>query len=86
MNKDDKQVKKVVEAPKPYTLSGTTKNFKNNSKTGTGGGPKAKVKLVKVVASNHIQKKPSILQLASALKKKSVTGTSAEEKLRKMLN
>lgn len=83
MNKDDKQVKKVVEAPKP---SGTTKNSKNKSKTGAGGGPKAKVKLVNVVASNHIQKKPSILQLAGALKKKSVTGTSAEEKLRKMLN
>lgn len=86
INKDDKQLQKVVEPRKMDTAHKAPKAGKNKSKLTLGGEQKPKVKMVNVMAPSHILKKPSILQLANALKKKNAESTTTAEKLKKMLN
>lgn len=86
INKDDKQLQKVTETRKTNTAGHASKTGKNKSKLTLGGGQKPKVKMVNVMAPSHILKKPSILQLASALKKKNAEPTTTVDQLKKMLN
>lgn len=89
INKNDKQLQKVVETRKTGTAliaPASKKAGKNKSKLTTSGGQKPKVKMANVMAPSHISKKPSILQLANALKKKNAEPTTTAEQLKKMLN
>lgn len=87
MNKDDKQVQKVVQKQKANIVAVAPKKAgKNKSNTTLGGAQKPKVKMTNLMAPSHILKKPSILQLANALKKKNAEPTTTADKLKKMLN
>lgn len=87
VNKEDKQLQKVAETRKPNTAGNAPKPGKNKSKPTLGGGSqKPKLKMVNVMAPSHILKKPSILQLASALRKKNSEPTTTVDQLKKMLN
>lgn len=86
INKDDKQLQKVAGTRPTNTAGNAPKIGKNKSKLTLGGGQKPKVKMVNVMAPSHILKKPSILQLASALKKKNAEPTTTVDQLKRMLN
>lgn len=87
MNKDDKQVQKVVQKKNANIVAvAPKKSGKNKSKGILGGAQKPKVKMTNLMAPSHILKKPSILQLANALKKKNAEPTTTADKLKKMLN
>lgn len=81
INKEDKQLQKVTEA-KTAVFKSFAKMAKDKSKLSLGGRKKAKSKM----SPSHVLKKPSILQLANALKKKNSEPTTAADKLKKMLN
>lgn len=87
ISKDDKQLQKVETCRKDVVaFISKKKTGKIKSKPSVSGGQKPKVKMTNLMAPSHILKKPSILQLANALKKKNADPTTTADKLKKMLS
>lgn len=87
INKDNKQLQKVVgttKASATWNAPATTVFGKNKPKPGAAQKPK--VKMTNVMAPSNIFKKPNILRLADALKKKSSEPPSTADKLQQMLS